>query len=137
MNFIELYVIFFSIALLLLVIEVMMGMALGIALAGSLAFFTLAILELIGLLNGLNSYLITGSITFVVYVFLILRFFKKKLWDKNGAKDAQGKLYKWIRITLADKPWNRYNDTKSWLTKQTFKGKNNDFAYFREDVIRL
>lgn len=57
--------------------------------------------------------------------------------DKNGAKDAQGKLYKWIRITLADKPWNRYNDTKSWLTKQTFKGKNNDFAYFREDVIRL
>ena len=88
MNFIELYVIFFSIALLLLVIEVMMGMALGIALAGSLAFFSLAILELIGLLNGLNSYLITGSITFVVYVFLILRFFKKKLWDKNGAKDV-------------------------------------------------
>lgn len=88
MNFIELYVIFFSIALLLLVIEVMMGMALGIALAGSLAFFTLAILELIGLLNGLNSYLITGSITFVVYVFLILRFFKKKVWDKNGAKDV-------------------------------------------------
>lgn len=88
MNFIELYVIFFSIALLLLVIEVMMGMALGIALAGSLAFFTLAILELIGLLNGLNSYLITGSITFVVYVFLILRFFKKKLWDRNGAKDV-------------------------------------------------
>lgn len=88
MNFVELYVIFFSIALLLLVIEVMMGMALGIALAGSLAFFTLAILELIGLLNGLNSYLITGSITFVVYVFLILRFFKKKLWDKNGAKDV-------------------------------------------------
>ena len=83
MNFIELYVIFFSIALLLLVIEVMMGMALGIALAGSLAFFTLAILELIGLLNGLNSYLITGSITFVVYVFLILRFFKKKLWNKE------------------------------------------------------
>ena len=88
MNFIELYVIFFSIALLLLVIEVMMGMALGIDLAGSLAFFTLAILELIGLLNGLNSYLITGSITFVVYVFLILRFFKKKVWDKNGAKDV-------------------------------------------------
>ena len=88
MNFIELYVIFFSIALLLLVVEVVMGMTLGIALAGSLAFFTLAILELIGLLNGLNSYLITGSITFVVYVFLILRFFKKKVWDKNGAKDV-------------------------------------------------
>jgi hypothetical protein len=87
MNFIELYVIFFSLALLLLVIEVMMGMALGIALAGSLAFFTLAILELIGILKGLNSYLITGSLAFVVYVFLILRFFKKTLWNENGEKD--------------------------------------------------
>lgn len=57
--------------------------------------------------------------------------------DKNSAKDAQGKIYKWIRITLDNKAWNRYNDTKSWLTKETFKGKNNDFAYFREDVIRL
>jgi hypothetical protein len=57
--------------------------------------------------------------------------------DKNSAKDAQGKIYKWIRITLDDKAWNRYNDTKPWLTKQTFKSKNNDFAYFREDVIRL
>ena len=87
MNFIELYVIFFSIALLLLVIEVMMGMALGIALAGSLAFFTLAILELIGLLNGLNSYLITGSIVFIVYVILVLRFFKKSIFNKNEARD--------------------------------------------------
>ena len=87
MNLIELYVIFFSIALLLLVVEVLMGMALGIALAGSLAFFTLAILELIGLLHGFNSYLITGSVVFVVYVFLILRFFKKPFLNKTGARD--------------------------------------------------
>ena len=87
MNFLDLYVIFFSIALLLLVVEVMMGMTLGIALAGSLAFFTLAILELIGLLHGLNSYLITGSVVFVVYVFLILRIFKKLVFNKNGASD--------------------------------------------------
>ena len=87
MNFIELYVIFFSLALLLLVIEVMMGMALGIALAGSLAFFTLAILELIGILKGLNSYLISGSIVFIVYVILVLRFFKKSIFNKNEARD--------------------------------------------------
>lgn len=87
MNFLDLYVIFFSIALLLLVVEVWMGMTLGIALAGSLAFFTLAILELIGILHGLNSYLITGSIIFILYVFLILRFFKKSLFDKNENKD--------------------------------------------------
>jgi hypothetical protein len=87
MNFIELYVIFFLIALLLLVVEVMMGMTLGIALAGSLAFFTLAILELIGLLHGLNSYLITGSIVFIVYVILVLRFFKKSFLNKTERKD--------------------------------------------------
>ena len=87
MNFLDLYVIFFSIALLLLVVEVWMGMALGIALAGSLTFFTLAILELIGILHGLNSYLITGSIFFILYVFLILRFFKKSLFNKNEIKD--------------------------------------------------
>jgi len=57
--------------------------------------------------------------------------------DKNGAKDAQGKIYKWIRIVLDDKAWNRNNDTKPWLTKELFKGPSNDFAYFREDVIRL
>ncbi len=87
MNFIELYVIFFLVALLLLVVEVMMGMTLGIALAGSLAFFTLAILELIGILKGLNSYLITGSIVFIVYVILVLRFFKKSIFNKNEARD--------------------------------------------------
>jgi hypothetical protein len=57
--------------------------------------------------------------------------------DKNSAKDAQGKIYKWIRITLDDKAWNRNNDSQPWYNKQTFKGKNNNFAYFREDVIRL
>ena len=87
MNFIELYVIFFLIALLLVVVEVMMGMTLGIALAGSLAFFTLAFLELIGVLKGLNSYLITGSIVFIVYLILVLRFFKKSIFNKNEARD--------------------------------------------------
>ena len=87
MNFIELYVIFLVIALLLLVVEVVMGMTLGIALAGSLAFFTLAALELIGLLSGLNNYLIIGSIVFVVYAILILRFFRQSFLNKNEARD--------------------------------------------------
>jgi hypothetical protein len=52
-----------------------------------LAFFTLAILELIGILKGLNSYLITGSIVFIVYVILVLRFFKKSIFNKNEARD--------------------------------------------------
>lgn len=87
MNFIELYVIFFVMALLLLVVEVVMGMTLGIALAGSLAFLTLAVLELIGLLSGLNNYLIIGSIVFVVYAILILRFFRHSFMNKTSARD--------------------------------------------------
>lgn len=57
--------------------------------------------------------------------------------DANGAKDANGKIYKWIKITLDAKAWNRYNDTKSFLTKQTFMNNGNNFAWFREDVIKL
>jgi hypothetical protein len=57
--------------------------------------------------------------------------------DLNGAKDASGKVYKWIRVTLDTKSWNRYNDTKSFLTKQTFMNNGNNFAWFREDVIKL
>lgn len=57
--------------------------------------------------------------------------------DANSAKDANGKIYKWIKITLDSKAWNRYNDTKSFLTKQTMMNNGNNFAWFREDVIKL
>jgi hypothetical protein len=57
--------------------------------------------------------------------------------DINGAKDASGKVYKWIRITLDEKAWNRFNDTKSFLFKQLGMNNGNNFAWFREDVIKL
>ena len=87
MNLLELYVIFLVIALLLLVVEVIMGMTLGIALAASMAFFTLALLELIGIMSGLNSYLIIGTIAFVLYAILILKYFKHSFFSKKGEKD--------------------------------------------------
>lgn len=57
--------------------------------------------------------------------------------DANSAKNANGKIYKWIKITLDTKAWNRYNDTKSFLFKQSFMNNGNNFAWFREDVIKL
>ena len=91
------------IALLLLVVEVVMGMTLGIALAGSLAFFTLAVLEVIGLLSGLNNYLIIGSILFVVYAFLVLRFFRHSFLNKNEVKDINDY-------------WNQINSPTAFIT---------------------
>ena len=88
MNFIELYVIFFVTSLLLLIIEVIMGMTLGVALAGSITFFTLAILELIGVFNGLNSYLIIGSILFVVFTTLVLMYFRKSYANNRNDADV-------------------------------------------------
>ena len=88
MNLIELYVFFFVASLLLLVIEVIMGMTLGVALAGSFAFFTLAILELIGILSGLNSYLITGAVFFIFYLILILVYFRKSYKNKKENQDV-------------------------------------------------
>ena len=88
MSFIELYVIFFVASLLLLILEVILGMTLGVALAGSITFFSLAVLELIGVFNGLNSYLIVGSILFIAFTALILIYFRKSYANKKNAIDV-------------------------------------------------
>ena len=88
MNFIELYVIFFVISLLLLILEVILGMTLGVALAGSITFFILAILELIGVFNGVNSYLIVGSILFIISTTLVLMYFRKSHARKGNGVDV-------------------------------------------------
>ncbi len=88
MNFIELYVIFFVTSLLLLIIEVILGMTLGVALAGSITFCILAVLELIGVLNGINSYLIVGSILFIIFTALVLMYFRKSHAKKGNDGDV-------------------------------------------------
>ena len=50
----DLYVIFFIVSALLLVIEVMLGMTLGIALSGAITFLLLGVIEWFGLIHGLN-----------------------------------------------------------------------------------
>ncbi len=87
MNFLELHVVFFVISLLLLIIEVMMGMAIGIALSGSITFFILGTLEWADVVHGVNSYLIIGSIIFVIATFFVLRIFRNQSIKKLSQTD--------------------------------------------------
>lgn len=88
MSFLDLYVAFFCIAIGLLILEVVLGMTLGIALAGSITFFVLGLLELIQLLHGLNNYLIVGSITFLISTFFVLRSFKSSMRKSSIQQDV-------------------------------------------------
>ena len=88
MNFAEPYILFFCAAFLLLIIEVLLGMTLGVALAGAITFFILGILSLVKILSAFNHYLIAGSIIFFSSTFAVLVFFRKILSKKNEAKDV-------------------------------------------------
>ena len=56
--------------------------------------------------------------------------------DRGNWKDENGKVYKWFKVTLDRKAWDRYNDTKSFLTKQVAYTSNNNWAWFREDTLK-
>ena len=56
--------------------------------------------------------------------------------DRGEMKDSNGKIYTWFKVTLDPKAWNRYNDTRSFLTKQTVMFSGNNWAWFREDTLK-
>jgi len=56
--------------------------------------------------------------------------------DRGDMKDRNGKVYTWFKVTLDPKAWNRYNDTRSFLTKQTVMTSGNNWAWFREDTLK-
>ncbi len=87
MNFAEPYILFFCAAFLLLIIEVLLGMTFGVALAGAITFFALGVLEVMSILNGLNQYLFSGSVIFVFSTFSILKFLRTFRGD-GGTKDV-------------------------------------------------
>lgn len=88
MSFLDLHVVFFCIAIGLLILEVILGMTLGIALAGSITFFVLGLLEWIQLLHGLNYYLVVGAITFIISTFFVLRYFKNSMTKSSTQQDV-------------------------------------------------
>lgn len=56
--------------------------------------------------------------------------------DRGAMKDSNGKVYTWFKVTLDSKAWNRYNDTRSFLTKQVAMTSGNNWAWFREDTLK-
>ena len=56
--------------------------------------------------------------------------------DRGNMVDSNGKVYTWFKVTLDPKAWNRYNDTRSFLTKQTVMFSGNNWAWFREDTLK-
>jgi hypothetical protein len=56
--------------------------------------------------------------------------------DRGDMKDRNGKVYTWFKVTLDPKAWNRYNDTRSFLTKQVAMTPTNNWAWFREDTLK-
>jgi len=87
-SFIDLHVVFFLIGLILLVVEVLLGMTLGIALSGAVTFFVLGLTTWMNLTSGFNSYLIVGSIVFVITTFLVLRYFRSRVERIQSARDV-------------------------------------------------
>jgi membrane protein implicated in regulation of membrane protease activity len=87
-SFIDLHVVFLLIGLLLLVVEVVMGMTLGIALSGAITFFILGLVTWMNLVSGLNDYLIVGVIIFVITTVLVLRYFRPKVQKTQNARDV-------------------------------------------------
>jgi hypothetical protein len=81
----DLYVIFFIAALILLTIEVLTGFVSGVALAAAMAFFILGLIELTGLPSKLNHYLMIGCGSFALSMFLVLRIFRAKRANRAQA----------------------------------------------------
>jgi membrane protein implicated in regulation of membrane protease activity len=87
-SLLDLHVIFFIASVLLLVLELVFGMALGAALAGSIAFFCLGVTEYLGLIHGFNNYLIIGSIFFVGSLVLVMKYFRNSIRKIQSGNDV-------------------------------------------------
>ena len=88
MNFIDLHVVFFLIGLALLIVEVVLGMVLGVALSGAITFFILGLLTWMDLIGGLDNYLIVGVIVFVIATTVVLKYFRNRVRSSEAVRDV-------------------------------------------------
>lgn len=84
----DLYVVLWIAATALLVVEVLAGMALGVALSGAISLFALGVLNGLGLLEGLNSLLLVGAVVFAASTWLVLRYFKGRARQSDRQQDV-------------------------------------------------
>ncbi len=88
MSSIDLHVVFFLIGLALLIVEVVLGMVLGVALSGAITFFILGLLTWMGLIGGLDNYLIVGVIVFVIATTVVLKYFRNRVRSSEAVRDV-------------------------------------------------
>jgi len=84
----ELHVVFLLAGLILLMVEVYLGMALGIALSGAITFFVLGLLAWMNLISSLNNFLIVGVIIFLATTFFVWKYFKNQMRQSASEQDV-------------------------------------------------
>lgn len=58
--------------------------------------------------------------------------------DKNGAKNPQGRIYKWFKIKPSQESINEMNRNKAWYSPNISKAVQEKlFFYYREDTLNL
>jgi len=82
----DLYAVFFLIAIALLILEVTFGLTLGIALSGAISFLLLGTIELLEIPKILNHYLIAGITVFCLSTAIVLKKFKRATREKKETK---------------------------------------------------
>jgi membrane protein implicated in regulation of membrane protease activity len=84
----DLHVAFLLAGLILLIVEVYLGMTLGIALSGAITFFILGLLAWMNLISSLNNILIVGVIIFLTSTFFVLKYFKNQVRQSDSDQDV-------------------------------------------------
>lgn len=87
MSFIDLHVVFFLIGLALLIVEVVLGMVLGVALSGAITLFVLGLLTWMDLIDSLNNYLIVSVTVFVIATAVVLKYFRNRTRTSEEVRD--------------------------------------------------
>jgi len=87
-TFVDLHVAFLLTGLVLLIVEVYLGMTLGIALSGAITFFLLGLVAWTNLVSGLNNFLIVGVIIFSIVTFFLLKYFKNRVRQTAAEQDV-------------------------------------------------
>ena len=84
----DLYLVFWIAAVVLLVVEVLAGMTLGVALSAAISLFVLGILNSLGFLVGMNIHLLVGVLVFAASTWFVLKYFRGRARQSERDRDV-------------------------------------------------
>lgn len=84
----ELYVVYFLLAIILLIVEVIHGMALGVAFSASLTLGIMGFLTYLNLIRTVDQHLIAGAIIFFITTILVIKKYRTKTAPRNKSEDV-------------------------------------------------